>query len=86
MGRLHYGAAGGTAAGHQLHTSGANLSSAAMMAASTSSEAYAPPGRTTRATHRHFGSPPSADAIWSFLSDLLAGRTPQLVPGLIHYD
>ena len=28
----------------------------------------------------------SADAIWSFLTDLLAGRTPQLGHGLIHYD
>ncbi|MBE0473915.1 NADP oxidoreductase [Rhodoferax sp.] len=36
----------------------------------------------------HFlpGCPPGADAIWSFLSDLLAGRTPQLGHGLIHYD
>ncbi len=32
------------------------------------------------------GCPPSADAIWKFLSDLLAGRTPQLGHGLIHYD
>ncbi|MBB1072902.1 NADP oxidoreductase [Rhodoferax sp. 4810] len=32
------------------------------------------------------GCPPSADTIWSFLSDLLAGRTPQFGPGLIHYD
>ncbi len=32
------------------------------------------------------GCPPSADAIWSFLTDLLAGRTPQLAQGLIHYD
>ncbi len=32
------------------------------------------------------GCPPSADAIWSFLTDLLAGRTPQLGHGLIHYD
>ena len=32
------------------------------------------------------GCPPSADAIWSFLSDLLAGRTPQLDPHQIHYD
>ena len=32
------------------------------------------------------GCPPSADAIWSFLTDLLAGRTPELGPGLIHYD
>ncbi|PKO58842.1 MAG: NADP oxidoreductase [Betaproteobacteria bacterium HGW-Betaproteobacteria-18] len=32
------------------------------------------------------GCPPSADAIWSFLTDLLAGRTPQLGPGLIRYD
>jgi NAD-reducing hydrogenase small subunit len=32
------------------------------------------------------GCPPSADAIWSFLTDLLAGRTPQLPQSLIHYD
>jgi NAD-reducing hydrogenase small subunit len=32
------------------------------------------------------GCPPSADAIWSFLSDLMAGRTPHLGHGLIHYD
>ena len=32
------------------------------------------------------GCPPSADAIWKFLSDLLAGRTPRLGHGLIHFD
>ncbi len=32
------------------------------------------------------GCPPSADAIWSFLSDLIAGRTPRLGHGLISYD
>ncbi len=32
------------------------------------------------------GCPPSADAIWKFLTDLLAGRTPTLAHGLIHYD
>ena len=32
------------------------------------------------------GCPPSADAIWKFLSDLLAGRTPHLDHELIHYD
>ena len=32
------------------------------------------------------GCPPSADAIWKFLTDLLAGRTPHLGHGLIHYD
>ncbi len=32
------------------------------------------------------GCPPSGDAIWSFLNDLIAGRTPQLGHGLIHYD
>ena len=32
------------------------------------------------------GCPPSADAFWSFLTDLLAGRTPHLGHGLIHYD
>ena len=32
------------------------------------------------------GCPPSAEAIWKFLSDLVAGRTPQLGPDLIRYD
>ena len=32
------------------------------------------------------GCPPSAEAIWKFLTDLMAGRTPQLGHGLIHYD
>jgi NAD-reducing hydrogenase small subunit len=32
------------------------------------------------------GCPPSADAIWAFLTDLLAGRTPHFGHGLIHYD
>jgi len=32
------------------------------------------------------GCPPSADAFWSFLTDLMAGRTPRLGHGLIHYD
>ena len=32
------------------------------------------------------GCPPSADAIWKFLTDLIAGRTPQLGHGLIEYD
>ena len=32
------------------------------------------------------GCPPSADAFWSFLNDLMAGRTPHLVPALLHYD
>jgi len=32
------------------------------------------------------GCPPSADAIWQFLSDLIAGRTPHLGHGLIQYD
>jgi NAD-reducing hydrogenase small subunit len=36
----------------------------------------------------HFlpGCPPSADAIWAFLTALLEGRTPRLGHGLIHYD
>jgi NAD-reducing hydrogenase small subunit len=36
----------------------------------------------------HFlpGCPPSADAFWSFLTDLIAGRTPRLGPGLLRYD
>ncbi len=32
------------------------------------------------------GCPPSGDAIWKFLTDLLAGRTPRVVGGLLHYD
>ena len=32
------------------------------------------------------GCPPSADAIWKLLTDLLAGRTPSLGHGLLHYD
>lgn len=32
------------------------------------------------------GCPPSADAIWSVLSDLLAGRQPTLVGGYLRYD
>ena len=32
------------------------------------------------------GCPPSADAIWAFLGDLIAGREPQLGHGLLHYD
>lgn len=32
------------------------------------------------------GCPPSAEAIWSFLGDLLAGRTPRLSPDLLRYD
>jgi NAD-reducing hydrogenase small subunit len=32
------------------------------------------------------GCPPSADAIWQFLTDLMAGRTPHLGHGLMHYD
>ena len=32
------------------------------------------------------GCPPSADAFWNFLTDLMAGRTPQLGHGLMRYD
>jgi NAD-reducing hydrogenase small subunit len=32
------------------------------------------------------GCPPTADAIWKFLTDLLDGRTPHLGHGLIQYD
>jgi NAD-reducing hydrogenase small subunit len=32
------------------------------------------------------GCPPPADAIWKFLTDLIAGRTPVLGHGLLHYD
>lgn len=32
------------------------------------------------------GCPPSAEAIWQFMTDLIAGRTPKLGRGLIQYD
>jgi NAD-reducing hydrogenase small subunit len=32
------------------------------------------------------GCPPSGDAIWKFLTDLLAGREPELGHDLMHYD
>ena len=32
------------------------------------------------------GCPPSGDAFWSFLTDLMAGRTPRLKAALLHYD
>jgi NAD-reducing hydrogenase small subunit len=32
------------------------------------------------------GCPPSGDAIWKFLTDLIAGRTPHLSHELMHYD
>ena len=32
------------------------------------------------------GCPPSADAFWSFLNDLMAGRTPHLGHSLMRYD
>ena len=32
------------------------------------------------------GCPPLGDAIWAFLNDLIAGRTPHLGHGLMHYD
>ncbi|MEI7764065.1 MAG: NADP oxidoreductase [Comamonadaceae bacterium] len=32
------------------------------------------------------GCPPSAEAFWSFLNDLIAGRTPHLSGGLLRYD
>ena len=32
------------------------------------------------------GCPPPADAFWKLLTDLLAGRTPTLGHGLLHYD
>lgn len=32
------------------------------------------------------GCPPSGDAIWKFLTDLLEGRTPTLGHELLHYD
>ena len=32
------------------------------------------------------GCPPSGDAIWKFLTDMIAGKTPELGHGLIKYD
>ncbi len=32
------------------------------------------------------GCPPSGDAIWEFLTDLISGRTPTLGHELLHYD
>jgi NAD-reducing hydrogenase small subunit len=32
------------------------------------------------------GCPPSAETLWKFLSDLLAGREPELTQDLIRYD
>lgn len=32
------------------------------------------------------GCPPSGEAIWKFLTDLINGRTPTLGHGLLHYD
>ncbi len=32
------------------------------------------------------GCPPPAETFWRFLTDLIAGRTPTLEHGLIHYD
>jgi NAD-reducing hydrogenase small subunit len=32
------------------------------------------------------GCPPGADAIWQFLTDLIAGREPRIDPGLLRYD
>ena len=32
------------------------------------------------------GCPPSGDAIWKFLTDLIAGRTPHLSHEMMHYD
>jgi NAD-reducing hydrogenase small subunit len=32
------------------------------------------------------GCPPPADAIWSFLADIVAGREPRVPRELIHYD
>lgn len=32
------------------------------------------------------GCPPSGEAIWQFLTQLIAGQTPQLGHGLLHYD
>ena len=39
-----------------------------------------------RIDHSLPGCPPPADAFWQLLQDLMAGRTPNLKPGLIRYD
>ena len=32
------------------------------------------------------GCPPSGDAIWDFLTQLIEGKDPSLGHGLLHYD
>ena len=32
------------------------------------------------------GCPPSGEAIWKALTDILAGRDPELGHGVLHYD
>ena len=39
-----------------------------------------------RIDHSLPGCPPSADAFWQFLQDLIAGREPAMTKGLIRYD
>ena len=39
-----------------------------------------------RIDHSLPGCPPPADAFWQLLQDLMAGRTPNLKPGLIRHD
>ncbi|MEY4764223.1 MAG: hypothetical protein RI907_896 [Pseudomonadota bacterium] len=45
-----------------------------------------PIAEVVRVDHFVPGCPPSADAIWKFLADLMAGHTPRLGPGLLHFD
>jgi len=45
-----------------------------------------PISEVVRVDHFVPGCPPSADAIWKFLTDLIAGRTPRLDHGLLHFD
>ena len=39
-----------------------------------------------RVDHYLPGCPPPADAFWQLLTDLIAGREPNLTPMLLHYD
>nr|MBP7639818.1 NADP oxidoreductase [Thauera sp.] len=32
------------------------------------------------------GCPPSGDAIWAFLTQLIEGKAPRLAHGQLHYD
>jgi NAD-reducing hydrogenase small subunit len=45
-----------------------------------------PVGDVVRIDHFLPGCPPSADAIWRFLTDMLAGRTPRLGQAMLRFD